>query len=849
MKYPVKYILLTLVLIGTFTSCNVVKRVGENQFLLTDAAIEIDGKKTNREEINNLLYQRRNTRVLGVPLRLHIYNLARPNRDSLFEAWLDKNPKKRARMNRRYSKKQVDKLKESALGFNNWLKNTGEPPTIIDSVRTNKSVQNLKDYYFINGWFDREVSYKLDTVANKRAKLTYSVAPGEPYFIDSVSVNIASNLIDSLYTLSKDKSLIKSGQQFKVLDFEKERERLNDDFRNLGVFHFSEDYIEFENDTIGKNKKVDVAVQIKNRIIRNEDSTARVPFKMYNIRDVNIITDDAFENRGKTFSDSISYENYKIWSYGKMRYKAKALTDAILISKGKIFRDIDRTYTFRYLNELQTFKYPNIEYVENEEDTTLTANIYLSPRKKFGLGFDFNISQSNIQTVGLSFSTSLLTRNVFRGAETLEISAIGSIGASKDGSENDQQFFDINEIGANLRLTIPRFFFPINTEKIIPKYMSPSSRVSLGFTSQANIGLDKQTVNGILNYRWYPSQSVTNGLDLFSAQYVRNLNPGNYFSVYQNSFNRLEDIAVDVYNTPSEFIETVNGEDQLIQDSADEFIDLVLADSGFETSNPDDYQQVNNINERKERLTENNLIFATNFSYSKDKRENVFDEDFSIFRFKVEFAGNLLSTISKLIGEQQNSDDKYELFNVAFSQYAKTEFDYIKHWDLGRQNVFAFRSFFGIAIPYGNSTSIPFAKSFFAGGTNDNRAWTAYNLGPGSSDSNDEFNEANLKLALSMEYRFNLFGRMNGALFIDAGNIWNVLDDVETPGATFDGFGSLKDIAVGSGFGMRYDFGFFVLRGDIGFKTYDPSYQLGNRWFNEFNFANAVYNVGINYPF
>ncbi|MBT8263664.1 MAG: BamA/TamA family outer membrane protein, partial [Bacteroidia bacterium] len=138
---------------------------------------------------------------------------------------------------------------------------------------------------------------------------------------------------------------------------------------------------------------------------------------------------------------------------------------------------------------------------------------------------------------------------------------------------------------------------------------------------------------------------------------------------------------------------------------------------------------------------------------------------------------------------------------------------------------------------------------FFAGGTNDNRAWTAYNLGPGSSDSNDEFNEANLKLALSMEYRFNLFGRMNGALFVDAGNIWNVLDDVETPGASFDGFGSLKDIAVGSGFGMRYDFGFFVLRGDIGFKTYDPSYQLGNRWFNEFNFANAVYNVGINYPF
>ncbi len=849
MTYPALKISLTLVLIGFLTSCNVVKRVGENQHLLTDTAILVNDKKTNREEINNLLYQRPNAKVLGFPLRLHIYNLARPKRDSIFEAWLDKKPKKRARMNKIYSRKQVNRLKESALGLNSWLRTTGERPTIIDSVKTAKSMKNLRDYYFVNGWFDREVSYEMDTLGRKRASLSFNVKTGKPYFIDVLSVNIASPVIDSLYKLSKKKSLIRKGKQFRVADFEGERDRINTDFRNKGVFHFSEDYIEFENDTIGKGKKVDVELQIKNRIIRNEDSTARVPFKIYTIRDVNIITDDAFEFRDRPFADTTTFGNYKLYSYDRLRYKPKALTDAILISKGKIYRDVDRTYTLRYLNELQTFKYPNIEYIENEEDTTLTANIYLSPRKKFGLGFDFNISQSNIQTVGLSFSTSLLARNLFRGAETLEISALGSIGASKDGNESDQQFFDINEIGGNMRLTIPRFFFPLNTERLIPKFMSPSTRISLGFTSQANIGLDKQTVNGILNYRWYPSGNVTNGLDLFNAQYVRNLNPDNYFSVYQTSFNRLENIALDVYNTPGEFIENVNGEDQLIQGRADDFISLVLADSGFETSNPSDFQQVSNIKERKERLTENNLILATNFNYTKDKRSNVFDEDFSIFRFKIEFAGNLLSSLSKLIGEQKNRDDKYELFNVAFSQYAKTEFDYIKHWDLGRKNVIAIRSFFGIALPYGNSTSIPFAKSFFAGGTNDNRAWTAYNLGPGSSDSNDEFNEANLKIALSMEYRFNLFGRLNGALFFDSGNIWNVLDDVEEDGATFEGFSSLRDIALGTGFGLRYDFGFFVLRGDIGFKTYDPSFPVGNRWFNEYNFANAVYNIGINYPF
>jgi outer membrane protein assembly factor BamA len=823
--------------------------VGENEHLLTNTTINVNGKKNNKEELSNLLYQKPNTKAFGIPLRLHIYNFARPDRDSIFDAWLDEHPNRSKRMTNFYSQKQVDRLKESAIGFNNWLKKTGEAPAIIDSVKTNKSKGNIEDYYFVNGWFDRQVTYDITKYKNQRAEINYNVVTGQPYFLDSISAKISSPIIDSLYNSIKSGSLIAKGNQFKAVDFDNERNRLTSNFRNSGVYHFSQDYIRYENDTIGKAEEIDVEIQIQNRIIRNEDSIARVPFKVYSIKEVNIITDDVFEKRGNLFKDSLNYKNFNFYSYDKMRYRPGAITDAIFINKGSIFRDIDRARTYRYLNELQTFKYPNIDYIENAEDSSLIANIYLSPRKKFGLGFEVNVSQSNIQTIGLSFSTSLVTRNVFRGAETLEISALGAIGASKDGSENDRQFFDINEIGANVRLTIPRLFFPLNTEKIIPKYMSPSSRISLGFTGQTNIGLDKQTVNGIINYNWHPSEKVTNNIDLFNVQYVRNLNPDNYFSVYQNSFNRLENIAVDVYDTPDEFLTTTDGETNLIQDSANDFMDLVLQDQSFQQSHPDDYQTVNNIAERENRLTEDNLIFASNFSYSKDKRENIFDEEFSIFRFKVEFAGNLLANTSRLLGLKKNNDDHYELFGVAYSQYAKTEFDYIKHWDLGRQNVLAMRSFFGIAIPYGNSSSIPFSKSFFAGGTNDNRAWTAYNLGPGSSDSNNEFNEANMKFALSLEYRYNLFGNVNGAFFVDSGNIWNIFDDVEDENATFNDLNSLKDIAIGAGFGLRYDFGFFVLRGDIGFKAYDPSFRDNNRWFNEFNFHHAVYNLGINYPF
>ena len=409
-------------------------------------------------------------------------------------------------------------------------------------------------------------------------------------------------------------------------------------------------------------------------------------------------------------------------------------------------------------------------------------------------------------------------------------------------NDGNDQFFDINEIGANLRLTIPRFFLPFNTEKIIPKYMSPSTRISAAATSQRNIGLDKQSFTGSLNYNWYPSAKVTNNLDLFNVQYVKNLNTDNYFGVYQNSYNRLNDIAQEINYIATDA--SLN-----IPNEAETFISDVLSQNTSLVPDDQNYIDVSNISQRKDRLTEDNLIFASSFNYIKDRRENIFDHDFSIFRFKLESAGNLLTSLAKLTNTQKNENSQYEIFGVAFSQYIKAELDYVKHWDLGKKNVFAMRSYFGIAIPYGNSNSIPFSKSFFAGGPNDNRAWTAYNLGPGSSKSSNEFNEANLKINLSLEQRFNLLGSLNGAIFLDAGNIWNVYDIEDEDAKTFSSFDSLKDIAVGSGFGLRYDFGFFVLRTDVGFKTYDPSKNLGNRWFKTYNFAGAVYNIGINYPF
>ncbi|MFT5848963.1 MAG: outer membrane protein assembly factor BamA [Psychroserpens sp.] len=848
-----KYNVLRLLIISlacTIFSCDVMKRVKKDEHLLISNTVLVNDKKTSTETIDNLQYQKPNGTLLGIPLRVHVYNLARPNIDSLLKANVLDKPRKVAWKTKLLSKKQFYRELQSRKKINSWLKKTGEAPVIYNENRAEKTALALRKYYFSKGWFDVKTSFEAKKDSTQKAKVTYKVTTGTPYILDSMRSNIKTPIIDSLYNSQLKKgSLIAKGQQYDEANYTNERDRLTTLLRNSGFYYFGQDYITFDIDTVRTSKKINTNLIIADRAIRNEDSVARVPFKIYKIKDVNIFTDYKNEYRDSTITDSINYKNYNLYSYNTLKFRPKAITDAMFIKKGDVFKDIDRTRTYRYLSELQAFRYPRIDYITNEQDSTLTANVYLVPKKKFDLSTSFEISQSNIQTVGFAFNTGLLIRNIFRGAETLEISGIGAIGSSRDASNSKGQFFDINEIGGNIRLSIPRFFLPFKTEKIVPKYMSPSTRINLSATSQRNIGLDKQALTGTLNYNWYPTKKVTNNLDLFNVQYVKNLNTANYFGVYQNSFESLNSIAQDIGAIgPDDSLRDPESEGGSY-DPADEFIDDVLNENTSLTPGDDDFITVNNIEQRKERLTEDNLIFSSSFNYIKNRREDLFDKNFSIIKLRLKLAGNLLSNLSSVLDLNKNQDGKYEVFGVPFSQFIKAEIDYVKHWDLGRKNEFAVRSYVGIAIPYGNSDNIPFAESFFAGGPNDIRAWTAFNLGPGSSLTTDEFNEANLKITLSAEQRFYLLGRINGAVFVDAGNIWNVFDNVDDDAATFNGIESLKDVAVGSGFGLRYDFSFFVLRGDIGFKTYDPSRPLGNRWFKDYNFSNAVYNIGVNYPF
>ncbi len=842
---------LFLIIFTAFVSCDAVKKVKEDELLLTKNTIIVDAEEINDAAVYSQLIQEPNSK-----LALHFYNLANENPDSTQQAWLNKNPKREERLIKFLSKKQVDEIGNYRRGLSNWIKNTGEAPVIVRNDRAERSKNRIEEYYKSFGWLNAEAKFKIekDSTKEKRASIEYSVERQKPYVVDSIDVQIESPVVDSLFKITQHRSLIIPGTQYSRNDFANERDRLTIQLRNSGLYYFNQEYISFIADTVNTDHKANIEYLVANRNVQVGDSTYQEPFKVHKISKVNIITDYTFENRNKQFQDSITYLGYKLYGYEPIKYRAKAITDAVFIEPGTIFKDTDRTLTYNHITELRVFRYPNINYTLDPADSTntdLIATIQLSPRKKYAASFDLDVSTSTIQEFGIGFSTSFLTRNVFRGAETLEVSARGSVGSSKDAADNTSRFFNISEIGGDVKLAIPRILFPINIERIIPKYMSPYTNISVGASNQQNIGLDKQNINAILNYKWSPSRIHTYRLDLLNMQFVRNLNASNYFNVYENSFNRLNEIALSNTIDPDPSYFELNENDNpvlIIPEGADNFL-RDFRNNSFGSLPEDNLQTLRNINQQKNRLTENNLIIASNITWVRDSRRSVFDNQFSRIRLKFEIAGNTLAAVSSLIGSEKNENGNYEALGVVFSQYAKIESEYIRYWEIDKKSVFAMRLFGGIAVPYGNSNSIPFTRSYFAGGPNDNRGWQPFKLGPGSSNRGDEFNEANMKIAVNGEYRFTILGSFKGALFVDAGNIWNVLDDVTDEQSEFKEISDLKDIAVGSGVGLRYDFGFFVFRFDLGFKTYNPAREEGDRWFKDYNFKRVIYNIGINYPF
>ena len=849
MNFNSSKILLLIVIFTIIYSCSPLERVPDDKLLLTNNEILIDNQKNTNDSLQLLLLQKPNSKVLKIPIRLYLYHLSKKNADSSYLAWLNKKPNRLKKATSLLSKKQVDRLGESFLvkGYSNFFKKVGEKPVIIEKSKIERSKKQLNGYYKNSGYFDNVVEAKIDTVGKKLGKVIYSLKTNKPYVIDSITSIVNSKTIDSMYQSVKSNSYIKQNKIYNLTDFDNERKRISTHFRNNGALYFQVNDINYTvyQDTL--SKKLDVELNINDRKITTNEVTKTIPHKIYKIEKVAIYVDNnAIKNKSK-ITDSITYKNYTLYGSKKIKYKPKAITNAIFIDKGDYYSDFKRYQTTRALGNLNTFTYPNIEFIENKDSTALVAAINLSPLKRFNFNPNIDFIHSNIQDFGITGNVSVTFRNVFKGAELLEISTRGNIGSSKDLANPKDIFFNLSEYGANAKLTFPRIFFLFPTARIIKKEMLPSTNISMGLFRQTNIGLDKENFSGIIDYNWTNKTNNSSKFELLNLQFVRNLNIGNYFTVYNSSYQNLNNIA-KIYNTNTNFTDTNTLDGNLTPQGAIAFIDEVV-NGTINVANPTDFETVRSIGERRVRLIENNLIAASSFTFSTTSKTDIYDNSFYNLKLKLESAGNVLALLSNTAQKTFSDFGNQTLLGVEYSQYVKGDFEFIKHWDLGRKKSYAIRSFIGLAVPYGNSNSIPFLKSYFSGGSNDNRGWQPYSLGPGFSGGINDFNEANFKLAFNAEYRFPLFGQLLGAFFADAGNIWNVFDNIEDKSYTFNGFSSLKDIALGTGIGFRYDFSFFVFRLDFGYKTYNPARIQSERWLRDVGFGKTVLNFGINYPF
>ncbi len=817
-------------------SCSSTKYVPEDELLLKKNSIEINGSNSKNDKLNPYIIQKPNSKAIVFPLKLWFYNFG----DKSYEKkWNDKIIKYKD-SNHLFTKilslKQTVGWANFNKDINKWVFKNGEEPVLLDTKKTKETLKTLKLYYLNEGFFKAKVAYKIDTLSSKKARVIYKIEKNNVFVIDSIKRQIASPIIDSLYKLHYEKTLIKKNKQFKTSNFEKEADRLTKIFRNAGVYHFSKYSINFrEIDSTSSDYKTTVLVDIADRIVEENDSLVSYPYQISTIKKVKIYTDYSYFQRNDYLKDSIHFRNLNFYAYDKIKYKPHLLEQSIFIKPKQKYSDTNNELTRQNLRNLNNFKSIRINY-EEVENNQLIAHILLTPSKQYGLKLESELAHSNIKPYAISGKLSLSNKNTFKRNEILQFGIQGSIINSTRIANDNNSFFNAWELGVDVSYKIPRFLIPFNQSKSFLKTITPKTTFTLGTSLQKNIGLDKQRFTAIAEYDWEITSKTKHRLEILNAQFIKNLNVNSFFSVYNSEYRKL----VTIQNDNSDYFSNDLLENPL------NFIAIALENTEFSQNNPEDYLKIQNIEKRYTIITEDVLVPAITYQFIYNTQSNYKDIDFSYFRAQIASSGLL----SSLFAKNSVSNDPKQIFGTNIAQYFKLDLEFKKHWKLNFKNVLAYRTNIGIAIPYGNSTSIPFSRSYFVGGPNDIRAWRIYELGPGSENSRLEFNVGNLKLLSSIEYRFDIISSFKGALFIDAGNIWDTTNsDLTSDEAKFESFKSLQNIAIGSGFGIRYDFSFLVFRADLGFKTFEPYNINGEKWLQKSSLKKPILNIGINYPF
>lgn len=645
-----------------------------------------------------------------------------------------------------------------------WIRKIGEEPVLYDSLYAKASSEEMLHVLENAGFIHSSV----DVRPNKKGKkviLNYDVTLGERYFINDINYDVADPFIDSIMSTPavREKALIESGEPLDINSLNAERSRITEYLRNNGFYKFTKEDIEYVVDTIANSTMSDVTIRI--RLHQDNKKSQPELHHRYAIGDIAFLPE----------------------TDGKIHFRKSFLSSHTLLRPGHLYNDSDVKNTYTNFSRLAGVLFTTIKVKEREStvmidsantDThptdTLDAEVTVTHTKPYSIGFDVDATNS-AGDLGAAVSAIYTRRNIFRGCENFDIKVRGAYEAitGLEGYDGHNYF----EIGVEGKLTFPTFLCPF-VKKTWAVRHNATSEISLQYNLQNRPEFQRRVLTGVWRYRWNNQRkNILHKFDLLEVNYV-------YMPWISQTFKQ-------------QYLDSIGKTNAILK-----------------------YNY------------ENILITKLGYTYtfnSLGSSQQIFGKNAWTLKFNVESSGNLLYGLTTAVHGKQNSLGQYTFCSIAYAQYVRGDFDFAKSWRIDRNNSLAFHAAFGIAFPYGNSTMLPFEKRYFGGGPNSVRGWAVRSLGPGCYSGADHainfLNQSgDIKLDLSLEYRANLFWKISGAAFIDAGNIWTIKSYADQPGGEFRFDRFYDQIAVSYGIGLRMNLSFFILRFDAGMKAINPAY-------------------------
>ncbi len=828
-------------------ACSTTKKVPDGDYLLTKNNYRYEDGKLYSDNIPDHVSQKPNKKQLFLfPLGLWLYNSTNPKYDSILAEYMTypsevRNQKLRDSL---FVKYEHPEYVGKSLFYERFMQNLGQPPVILDQGKTETSANSIRKYLVYRGYWDSDVkfSHDLDS-ANKKAQANYLITHKDPTYISDYYYNIPDANIKNIYEQNLKKSLIRGKDILDQAVLEKEVKRINELMKESGYYRFnsSNEEIYFTADTLQSRKNVPLTMDVR------KDSV-NTPYKLTTIGNVKVHLLSKLSDSVDTVKDSLLRINfYKLDD----QYKTLALWRPIILRPGEVYDQKNLDLTKRNISAMNNFsiiKYDEI--LRKTNDSILDVSYYLAPLPKYDLKIATDLNYSQILNFGVSPSVDLTSRNIFGGAENLTTSLSGIFGSVTSSKNTDKRSLAY-EISAQVALNFPRLLLPFKTWKVVPKRYSPNSSINLGTSVQDNIGLGRIGFNASLNYFANANDIVSHRLSVFNTQLSFTQNKDRYYDF----FPRDQDVRDKIFQiySPALWQDFQNG---LI--TSDDLSSTIVADTGFQESlSGDQRSDLNTFLQsliNKDRQTQNILISSMiyNFVYNeigKKDRPNPF-----YFNGKFEMAGNVFSIFNSSRKEDGIvTGPSRTIFNIPYSQFVKFDFDVRKYFTFNNEKqTLALRQFIGIGIPYGNSSSMPFVRSYFNGGSNDIRAWRVFGgLGPADSQLDEKVRSYvmdNVKLTTNIEYRMPFTDMFEGAAFVDAGNIWSLKDSGFGDQFKFNKF--ISQMGVGTGVGLRINVAYITLRLDAAYKVYDPNKPVGDRWvISKWQPLKPVLNFAFGYPF